>query len=647
MEQLREEHVRLEVENIGGIEQTTVEFEPGVTVLTGRNATNRTSLLQAIMAGLGSDRISLKGDADAGSVTLQIGDETYTRRLNREGGDVVVDGDPYLTESEFADLFAFLLESNETRRTVAMEENLRDIIMEPIDVEEIQAEIRRLQSQREEVTEQVAERESLEKKRAELERRRNEVESDIENKEATLEDKRVELEAKSGDASEAQDEQSRLDERMETLQEKQSALEDIEFRLETQRESIDSLQEERDDLADQYGEFEEEDLESLDAIRSKLNGLRNDKQRLDSEMNELQSIIQFNEEMLEGTNQEIAATLRGDNSDGSVTDQLLDESGTVVCWTCGTEVDRDNIEDTLERLRTLRESKYSEKQAIDDELDELKETKSQLESRQQERQSIERRLEDVREEIADRESKIDELGDRREELTAEITDLEDEVAELERRDGSDVLAVHREINELEIELDRLETERNRLDTNINELDAKIEELSDLESRKERINAELEEHRTRIERIEQDAIETFNDHMETVLSLLNYKNIERIWVERVERETRDGRRKVTKPEFRLHTVRSTDDGVTYKDDFTHLSESEREVTGLIFALAGYLAHDVYEDVPFMLLDSLEAIDSERIATFIDYLEKYADYLVVALLPEDANALDVDYQRITDI
>jgi len=29
----------------------------------------------------------------------------------------------------------------------------------------------------------------------------------------------------------------------------------------------------------------------------------------------------------------------------------------------------------------------------------------------------------------------------------------------------------------------------------------------------------------------------------------------------------------------------------------LSESEREVTGLVFALAGYLVHDVHETVPF--------------------------------------------------
>jgi uncharacterized protein YhaN len=81
--------------------------------------------------------------------------------------------------------------------------------------------------------------------------------------------------------------------------------------------------------------------------------------------------------------------------------------------------------------------------------------------------------------------------------------------------------------------------------------------------------------------------------------------------------------------------------------SHLSESEREVTGLVFALAGYLAHDLHESMPFVLLDSLETIDSDRIAALVDYFEEYADHVVVALLPEDAAALDDDHERITEI
>jgi|AntRauTorcE11898_2_1112593.scaffolds.fasta_scaffold00636_9 recombinational DNA repair ATPase RecF len=80
---------------------------------------------------------------------------------------------------------------------------------------------------------------------------------------------------------------------------------------------------------------------------------------------------------------------------------------------------------------------------------------------------------------------------------------------------------------------------------------------------------------------------------------------------------------------------------------NLRESEREITGLVFALAGYLVREVYDHVPFMLLDSIEAVDSDRIARLVDYLASYSDYLVVALLEEDAQALDDSYPRIKSI
>jgi hypothetical protein len=132
-------------------------------------------------------------------------------------------------------------------------------------------------------------------------------------------------------------------------------------------------------------------------------------------------------------------------------------------------------------------------------------------------------------------------------------------------------------------------------------------------------------------------------MESILDLLGYGNIERIWIERLEAPVGDD----GQTRFELHIVRTTDNGTAYEDTIDHLSESEREVTGLIFALAGYLVHDLHEAVPFMLLDSLEAIDSNRIAALVEYFSDYADFLVVALLPEDAQALDDEFTRVRSI
>lgn len=45
--------------------------------------------------------------------------------------------------------------------------------------------------------------------------------------------------------------------------------------------------------------------------------------------------------------------------------------------------------------------------------------------------------------------------------------------------------------------------------------------------------------------------------------------------------------------------------------------------------------------------IEAVDADRIATLINHFQAYADYPIVALLPEDAAALDEGYQCITNI
>ena len=49
----------------------------------------------------------------------------------------------------------------------------------------------------------------------------------------------------------------------------------------------------------------------------------------------------------------------------------------------------------------------------------------------------------------------------------------------------------------------------------------------------------------------------------------------------------------------------------------------------------------------IVEVLEAIDSNRVVDLIEYFESYVDYLVVALLPEDASALDGEHTFITEL
>jgi len=640
------ERSRLSATNIGGIDETEQVFEPGVTILVGRNATNRTSLLQAIMAALGSENASVKADAEEAQVKLSIEGETYTRTLERRNKTVSSSGNPYLKDSTLADLFAFLLESNEARRAVATNENLRDIIVRPIDTDEIQADIEHLVKERREIKGELEELDQLKQRLPKLEEKRTQLTADIKETESELQAVEERLEQADSDVEQSREEQAELEEKLDELRQKRSDLEDVRYDLDTEKETLESLRSEQAEIVEEYDSLPDTPAGELDELGSRVEDLRDRKRQLETELNDLQSVIGFNKEMLEETTNNLFKSLGADTEDGAVTDELLPDE-TVTCWTCGSEVGSEQIESTVEKLRELNRETVGEIRDIEDSLQELNEQRSELKTQQQRRERLERRRRDLNTEIERAEDRIDELSRRRDDLREEIEAIEEEVEALDNDTYEEVLNLHKEANQLEYDLGSLESELERVEENITTIEDRLAEEAELEAQHEELDDEIETLRRRIERIEQQAVEEFNSHMDMVLDLLGYENLARVWLERSETQVKKGRRKVTRSVFDLHVVRRTDSGTTYEDTVDHLSDSEREVTGLIFALAGYLAHEVYETVPFMLLDSLEAIDSERIATLVDYLRDHTEYLVVALLPEDAEPLNSEFRRITNI
>ncbi|NHN42934.1 chromosome segregation protein SMC [Halorubellus sp. JP-L1] len=642
--------VQLTVRNIGGISDTSVEFEPGVNVLSGRNATNRTSLLRSIMTVLGSDDASLKSDAEEGFVELQFDDETYTRRFTRENGTVTSDGEPYLDDPELGDLYAFLLATNESRQAVLTDQNLRDLIMRPVDTAAIKSEIDTLEQEKSRIDDELDELSQLEQRLPALEDDRADLSTRIEEKEAALEAKREEIETADASVDESREEERELDERMSELGDVRSEIDSVRQELRAQRESLETLRAEREELERDAEELPDAPAGEIEEINRKIDDLRDRKQSIQSEMNTLQRIIQFNEDNLEGTSSDILDALTedgGHDHERDVTEQLVDDSETVVCWTCGHGVEQEAIEETLEELRELRTSKLSESRDLDEQIDDLKEERITYEEKERQRNQVQDRLERTASQIEEREGRIDDLEDRRDSLEAEIDDIEAEIDELQTQQDETILSLHKEANQLEVDLNRLETEREEVSREIEDIETTLEERAELEQRREELTEELEDLRTRIDQIEAEAVESFNDQMEAVLDALAYDNIARIWIERTVQEVKKGRRKVSENQFTLHIVRESESGAAYEDELRHLSESEREVTGLVFALAGYLVHDVHEEVPFMLLDSLEAIDSDRIARLVEHFEPYPQYLVAALLPEDAAATSDSYNLLTEI
>ena len=634
---------RFTVRNVGGIQRTEIDVPPGVTVLTGKNATNRTSFLQSIRAALGSTAATLKGDADEGSVTMAVGDETYERTLERAGDGVTFAGEGYLADPTVADLFAFLLEYNEARQTVARGGDLREVIMRPVDTEAIRSDIERLEREKDEVTDELDAIESRQRKLPELEARRNSLREDIETKRAELAEREAEIDET--DVEQHRQERTEFEETLAELRETRADLETVRRKMESQTESITSLKRERADLEAELEELPTAEGDDREQLESTIADLRRRRQSLNADISELQNLIQYNEHRLD---EQPVSEFLSEDGDGSVTDRLVpDEETDVVCWTCGSAVGREQIETTVQRLRDLREGRVVELDQVTSTLEELKSEKQAIERTQRRRREIEAKLADIESERERRETQVESLRRRRRELTDTVGRLEETAESLEAAEFDTVLELHRAANGLEFEIDSLESDLESVTAEIEAIETERQRGEELRDRRDRLATRLTEKRTEIDRIEADAVERFNEHMAAILDILAYENLERIWIERIEETVRDGRGTVDRTGFELHIIRTTANGAAYEDTIDHLSESEREVTGLVFALAGYLVHEVYETVPFILLDSLEAIDADRIANLVDYFAGYATYLVVALLPEDAQALDDAYTRITDI
>jgi predicted nucleic acid-binding Zn-ribbon protein len=629
------EPATLRASNIGGIDTAQVEFSPGVTVLTGYNATNRTSLLRALNGALGGSLATLKSDAEEGSASLTIGGEEYTRTYTRTGTGVSTDGEPFAESEELVDLFVSLLEHNEVRRAVVRGGDLRDLLMRPVDTDAIERRVRELQQER---TELQSERDRVTERRNDLpglENRRTEIDDRIEEIDTAIEEFRAEVAEFEGDAETAEEANEivdELDQRRQELSETVDEIELVESELSALEDELAELRADHEELAD----APEEGTEELEATLSEL---RRRERELDDEISSLTTIIEFNRDVLSGEEHDLAS-IEAESED--VTTALSPEAEQeVVCWTCGSQVERSGIDDRLGDLESMVEEKRAEREGIEGRITETEDRIESVEEQRRRRSSLEQEIERTERKIEERTQRLDGLETTAEELREAIQELEVQATETERIRENDLLETYERLSELQYERGQLEQERDEINDEIAEIEA-LPDPAELAAEIAEVTAELEEKRTRISDLEAAVVEEFNGRMSDLLDILQFQNIARIWIER---RNGAGTGRNSETSFDLHIVREDETGTVYEDVIDHLSESEREVIGLVVALAGYLAHEVHRTVPFISLDSLEAIDAERIAELVSYFADSATYLIVALLPEDAEGLPDAHDRVS--
>jgi chromosome segregation ATPase len=622
----------VEVRNIGGISKSRVSLSPGVTLLAGENASNKSSFLRSLSAVLGGPTPPLKSDADTGRVDLEMGSEEYYVELSKQNGTQAVTDWKRFTELEdLCELFVTLDETNPIRQAVVNDGDLYDLLMRPVDTDEVEAEIERLKHRKDDLDERLSKLNRKEDRLPTLETRANNLRGKIEETEAALREKREAIEGLEAERSTETDSPA-----FEDLTEKRSKRESVRNRIRTQKEAIESLEAELDSIETELHDLESADLpDDIGEVETEIEQLHHQKQQLTTTINSLSPIVEMNSQLL-NDGDEIPAEMKSDD----IVEELDPDTRTITCWTCGNSVERSEIGEQVRVVKEILQEKRAQREMLSERIQSLEEQRQQFERQTENRERLCERKRSTEAEIERRTEQLAKLQSRRDELTTDIQALQDEVEESNGQ--SDELSErYDEVSDLEYERGQLENELNDVETEIDEIETELSNRSALEAERESVTTQLREQRDRIESLEHDLVNKFNEMMQQVLDRLDYEKVERVWIERLT----DTSGTSGNTEFELHIVRSSEEGAAYEDTIENLSKSEREVISLVVALAGYLTHDVADELPIIIVDAVEMLDAARIEGLLDYFSQYADYVVMAVLPEEAKELEDAYPTIS--
>jgi len=580
----------IEISNIAGIRDGKPTVKPGINAVQASNWQGKTSLVTAIRTVLGGSVTSatLTDGADEGYVRQETSEQVYERHIKRAGETVTTDGQPYLTDSRdraAAELFAFLDERNRIRTAVRNGEDLTPHLTEPLEREDIEGQIRRLQSERERVDSDLATaRQAAEKLPAKSETL------------STLESELDELNAESEDlqgGTDSSGEQKQVRERLkEARREREQANQRVN-RLEGKIESLEAqISDKERELADLTVSSDPDLAGTLTEKQTALRGL-------DQEIETLESLYNATKNVLDQGHLDVVADV----------DRRID-SDYLTCWVCGTETTRDDIEAQMDGLSEAISDRRDKRTELQSTVSELQERKRELTQQRRRKQSLEDGLSELRTNLADSREELTQAEEELDERTDRVETLEDKVQETDTRRKS-----------LDQEIARTETKLERYREELEQLETQAQRREELQERRDSLSGQIEDLRSRREQVIRTARTAFTDALEDVVDTFNPSFEHARLKQHVDPDS--GRTE----QLELLIAR---DGREISVDA--LSEGEVELIGLIAALAGHEAFDVGEEVPCILLDDLGGLASEHIHRLVTYLEPRTEYLVTTAYPE---------------
>lgn len=582
----------IEIENIAGILEGSATIEPGLNAVRGSNWHGKSSFVESIETALGTSTTLTEG-ASAGRVHLRTPDRDVTVELARqsesesengnesksEGSDVRRTGRPYL-EDEFdvsrTDLFACLDERNEVRRAVRDGENLEEVLLRPLDFQNIDERIAELNRKRERINAELSQATEAKKRLPAVQEQVQRFETELEELRGTHEQLTGDDDgtgtasrATQGRLAQAQSERDKAKNQIERLE---RSIERTERRLEERQQELETL--EIPDTGDVGSE--------LASARERLQSAKRD-------LEVLQSVYSTTELVLKEDRLNLLTDVQREITGDEIT-----------CWTCGTATSRSDVEERLDELGEQITRLRAKPESYRDRIEELEARREDAEQSRQRKRDLEREITELEERLSDHERSLEDATDRLEDATDRIETLSESVDETveEITDiESDIKYREAELKDAKDELDTFETRANRVETLEEEHDECISEIETLRNRKDEITHEA---RTAFDGAMKDVLARFDTGFETARLTSEFDLV----------VARDGR----------------------ETSLEALSEGELELLGFVTALAGYESFSVDETVPIMLVDGVGSLDDGNLHTLIDYLYDRAEYLVFTAYPE---------------
>lgn len=638
------EYTELIVNNIGGIEHTEITIQPGVTTLAGRNATNRTSLLRALNEALGGTQGSVRRGADdeEGHVTLRTPDQTITRTLCQCGETITRSGEPYTTNPSVIDLYVSLFGFNEIRQLIEngdrdeIAAHLGDRLMAPVDTATLRAEIDEFQEQKQEIDSQLQQIDAAKDALPELEKEQQECRTQIDKLNKQIRAKRDSFSQLEGNNEATETIINRLDE-LETLQEEVEYLSSqIEDKEETIAETTERLDAHHDHLADIENQLEELSVPDADRVKE----LEEREEQVRQTASHIDSLVEVSQNL--STTDGLADIL--DNCEHELSKTAIDslKTGSNVCFLCGNQVSSDILCHRVEELTSTATALHEVADEITTEVEALREQRQPLEDLRQERSECQNTLNKLEHRIEKDEHRLTELEEERDEKQDQIDDLHDQIADMK----DDRLQTY---NEQATELANLQEKRatvkaklNQITDQLTEHESLIADEAHLREKKADLTDRITQRRDRVTTKEQRVQETMATYMDALVDQLDYDSIAGAYIDRTPTDN-----PADVSQFDVVIERCVDGDVIEERDLTTISESERALIGLVVALAGYAAHDVAADVPYLLLDSVEEFDPGRLANLFEYLwtKTEIEHIVAAVLPPGASAITMVHTEIS--